>query len=160
MLGTQPAVTRAGVSYYLTGAYERTGTTYADRDKAFNRIPIIYLRDGRDALVLSGHHRCTAALLLGCPVLARVIEGPWGGAAMTVYITPLLLLGAGSLPLPVREVNTADDAVAAIEAGERIRMPEDAWDLGTEVLQRLGSDEETVADRIHFARTGRTTAAR
>ncbi len=70
--------TRAGVSYYLTGAYERTGTTYADRDKAFNRIPIIYLRDGRDALVLSGHHRCTAALLLGCPASARVIEGPWG----------------------------------------------------------------------------------
>ncbi len=79
---------------------------------------------------------------------------------MTVYITPLLLLSAGSLPLPVREVNTADDAVAAIEAGERIRMPEDAWDLATEVLQRLGSDEETVADRIHFARTGRTAAAR
>lgn len=76
---TQPSVTRAGVSHYLSDHYERTGETYADMDNAGNRRPIVYHRvDDDQYILLSGHHRGTAKLLRGEPLQAIVIHGPWG----------------------------------------------------------------------------------
>jgi hypothetical protein len=78
LCATQPSVTRAGVAYYLSRAWELTRTTYADRDRIGNRIPVVYARDDGQNLLLSGHHRASAALLRGTPLLARMIRGPWG----------------------------------------------------------------------------------
>lgn len=76
---TQPSITRAGVAYYLDNPdYYLTGETYADGDVAMNKYPVIYRRfDGQD-LILSGHHRAAAAALLGTPLRATVVDGPWG----------------------------------------------------------------------------------
>jgi hypothetical protein len=75
---SQPAITRAGVSYYLTGQYHRTGRTFADRFDPANRIPLIYRRDATELIILAGHHRSAAALLTGTPLLALLVNGGWG----------------------------------------------------------------------------------
>lgn len=80
---TQPNVTRGGVDYYMGGEYGRTGTTYADQGNAGNRHPFVYVREGMaegppTPMLLSGHHRATAALLKGEPLRARIVRGPWG----------------------------------------------------------------------------------
>jgi len=74
---TQPSVTAPGVDFYLTHRYRQTGDTFqGDRDRG-NRLPLIYVRD-REALILAGHHRATAALLQGRPLEAIVVAGAWG----------------------------------------------------------------------------------
>lgn len=72
---TQPFITRAGVAYYLTRVYELTGTTYADQHSRANRFPIISTSPNGQRVILSGHHRCAAALLRGQPVWARSTPG-------------------------------------------------------------------------------------
>ena len=67
---TQPMVTRSGVQHYASGEYDRTGETYADQHKAVNRFPVVYSRDDGTNILLSGHHRATAALLQGRPLRA------------------------------------------------------------------------------------------
>lgn len=74
---TQPAVTRAGVSYYLGDEYDHTGQTYGDQQQAGNRVPVVYDREGTK-MILSGHHRATAALLAGRQFRAKLVEGSWG----------------------------------------------------------------------------------
>lgn len=76
---TQPNITRGGVDYYMGDEYEKTGTTFADQGNAGNRFPVVYEREGVNVL-LSGHHRATAALLQGRPLPARRVVGPWGPA--------------------------------------------------------------------------------
>lgn len=63
---TQSGVTKPGVDYYMGDRYAATGRTYADQNAAGNRYPVIYRqpRTG-ELLILSGHHRATAALLDG-----------------------------------------------------------------------------------------------
>ena len=48
---TQRGVTKAGVAWYLTGRYEMTGETYADRDVPLNRFPVIYERSNGERLI-------------------------------------------------------------------------------------------------------------
>ncbi len=74
---TQPSVTRPGVDYYMGDDYNRTGETFADKGNAGNRHPTVYEREGVN-LLLSGHHRASAALLQGRPLPARKVVGPWG----------------------------------------------------------------------------------
>lgn len=74
---TQPEVTRGGTSYYMGDEYQKTGRTFADHADAANRVPLVYSREGQNVL-LTGHHRATAALLQGKQFNARQIEGPWG----------------------------------------------------------------------------------
>lgn len=74
---TQPSVTRAGVSHYLSSQqWEHTGQTFADQGNVGNRYPVVYrrARDGQDIL-LSGHHRAAAALMRGTPLRTRIVEG-------------------------------------------------------------------------------------
>jgi hypothetical protein len=80
---TQPSVLRPGVMHYMSGDYERTGRTYADQGKLGNDVPVVYRRNDPErntsqAVLLSGHHRATAALLRGQPLRAIVVDGPWG----------------------------------------------------------------------------------
>ena len=75
---TQPAITRGGVQHYLSDHYDRTGETFADHGNPGNRRPVVYRREDGQNLLLSGHHRATAALLQGRPLQAVVVHGPWG----------------------------------------------------------------------------------
>lgn len=74
---TQPSITKGGVEYYMGDEYEQTGATFADQGNAGNRFPVVYEREGVNML-LSGHHRASAALLKGRPLAARKVVGPWG----------------------------------------------------------------------------------
>ena len=76
---TQPSITRGGVEYYMGDEYKQTGTTYAEQHNPGNRFPVVYEREGVNML-LSGHHRASAALLRGEPLRARKVAGGWGPA--------------------------------------------------------------------------------
>lgn len=56
---TQGHVTYAGVKHYMHNT-----TLYKDQHQAGNQHPVVYHR-GEEALLLSGHHRATKALLNG-----------------------------------------------------------------------------------------------
>lgn len=74
---SQPAVTRGGVRHYLSGDYEKTGETFADKDNPGNKFPTVYERnDGSEKILLAGHHRMAARLLQGAPLRARRVQGP------------------------------------------------------------------------------------
>jgi hypothetical protein len=81
---TQPSITRAGVSHYLSNDYREGGPTYADQHDVGNQHPVVYRRAALDAgmphqdILLSGHHRAAASLLHGDQFRARLIEGGWG----------------------------------------------------------------------------------
>lgn len=81
---TQPSVTRDGVRHYMSDEYRETGETYADQNHkagahtAGNKVPLIYhTDDDRENVILSGHHRATAAMLGGQMLKAKVVTGPW-----------------------------------------------------------------------------------
>lgn len=77
---TQPSVTRGGVEHYMGDEYKRTGETFADQSNPGNKFPVVYVRQTEppEALLLSGHHRATAALLRGEQLDAIVTGGDWG----------------------------------------------------------------------------------
>lgn len=62
----QPSVTRDGVAYYMTDEYAISGRTFADGHDAGNKFPIVQVRERTgEHIIVSGHHRATAALLRG-----------------------------------------------------------------------------------------------
>jgi hypothetical protein len=75
---TQPFVIEPAARYYMTDEYRQTGRTWADQNQSGNRVPFVYDREGGESLLLSGHHRATAALLQGRQFDAVRVEGPWG----------------------------------------------------------------------------------
>jgi len=75
---TQPSVTRAGVQHYMSDDYRTHGTLYAQQENVGNQKPMVYHRDDGQSLLLSGHHRATAALLGDLPLGAIHVHGPWG----------------------------------------------------------------------------------
>jgi GNAT superfamily N-acetyltransferase len=79
---TQPSIVRGALDYYLTDEYARTGKTFEAGDNIGNEFPVVYVRDNGNgtkvAMILSGHHRASAALLQGRPLRAIVIEGGYG----------------------------------------------------------------------------------
>ena len=77
MRASQGGVTRQGVRYYMSEEYKRTGLTYADRDQAGNRVPVLARFPDGTLLILSGHHRAVAALLAGEMLHANVFDQPW-----------------------------------------------------------------------------------
>jgi len=72
LLASQPRVVRHHLRYYLTGEWERTGTTSADMAKVSNRFPLIELAGDGRKIIRTGHHRSLAALIQGRRVLCRV----------------------------------------------------------------------------------------
>ena len=77
LMATQGSVTREGVAHYLGPQFQQHGTLYADVHNQGNQHPTVYQRE-RDGgqMILSGHHRATAALMNGKQLQARVISGP------------------------------------------------------------------------------------
>lgn len=159
---TQTWVLAQHARYYLTGQWERTGTTSADRGAAHNRYPLIHVGQRGQLVILAGHHRSLAALIEGRPVRARVLR-PEGST--TVAVLPRLLVGsaegAGPEPtgIPVAATRT-DDPVAATEAilaGDTVLLP--SFELAAEILRGLGLDPALVEDRIALATSGRVLLA-
>lgn len=74
----QQWVTRGHMEYYMNDEDKTSGQTSADRGNIGNQAPVIYKREDGQSVILSGTHRATRALLRGEPLMARVIEGPWG----------------------------------------------------------------------------------
>jgi len=72
---SQPGVTRSGVKYYMGDTYAETGETYADKNNAGNQIPVVYNKSSGQRVILSGHHRATAALLKGEQFDALQVHG-------------------------------------------------------------------------------------
>jgi len=131
---SQPYATRAGVEYYLGPTWFRTGLTYADQEQRFNRLPVVERRsDGTDVL-LGGHHRSCASLLLGRPVLARCIvhAGRDAPVERVDLRLPSLALGPWSAAVAVDSVA---EALAAIEAGTPVSVP--TADLARSIEQSL-----------------------
>jgi hypothetical protein len=72
---TQPGITRGGVEYYMGDEYANTGRTFADQNNVGNTRPVVYHKSDGRSLLLSGHHRATAALLQGEQFNAHHIFG-------------------------------------------------------------------------------------
>lgn len=127
---SQPWVLRCHADYYLTGRWERTGLTSADRHLELNRFPVV-VADHRDrSVIVSGHHRATVALAEGRPLLVRrPATGPRHA------LTPLLWWDPTAAPV------TVTSAVRSISAGERCDVPD--RDVAQRVLAAL---QATVAD--------------
>lgn len=83
LVATQGEVTRAGVEHYMSEDYRRSRELFADRSNPGNRHPVVYARTHPETghvenLLLSGHHRATAALLRGKSLRAHFVEGGFG----------------------------------------------------------------------------------
>lgn len=169
---TQPAITRPGVNYYLGEEYTRTGRTYADFHRPTNRYPLIQCRThpvtGEEQfIILAGHHRSTAALIEGRPVLARVIENPTiqdlpedpdaNGAATrrAIAITPSLwLIPRGQYARgQCGRGHGARDHCAGLSRG--VTGTSTVADA-RRVLAGQGLDDDEVDERIRFARIGQS----
>ncbi len=70
---TQPSVVRAGVQHYLS---DPTSVYDDSHGGAANRYPIVYTRSNGQNIILTGHHRATAALLKGQPLQAIHVIDP------------------------------------------------------------------------------------
>ena len=77
---------------------------------------------------------------------------------MAHWLTPTLLLGRPPEASHVA-VETVSEALAVIESGRTALLPEGAWDTAKAVLEGLGLDEDTVADRLHYGQTGQPLRA-
>lgn len=108
---TQPWALRQHVSYYLSGAWERTGITSADRDSDANRYPTITL--GTEQVIHTGHHRALAALIQGRALLARTTASD---PSWAVAVTPSLHVGTVT-PLPAISASTPTEAADVINNG-------------------------------------------
>lgn len=120
---SQTYVLQGGVLYYLRDRWFRTGQTWADRHKLFNRLPVVERRsDGTDVIV-GGHHRSCAALLLGLPVLARIVAHPGrdGGERVDLRL-PSLAVGPWAA---AHAAPNAGAAAHAIASGTRVTVTDD-----------------------------------
>jgi hypothetical protein len=76
LLASQPSVVQHHLRYYMGRTFDLTGQTSADQGNVGNRFPVILHRPSRNQnVILSGHHRATAALLKGMPLRALRVEG-------------------------------------------------------------------------------------
>ena len=135
---SQPWVLRHHVAYYGTGEWERTGRTSADRHVELNQYPVVVPDHRGRTVIVSGHHRATAALVAGVPLRVRI-------AARTrrAAVTPLLFVD------PATAVDVPQ-ATIAIESGRpaSVRCTEDA----AEVLGGLGLGADEVRQRLSRVR--------
>jgi len=146
---TQGGLDRDGVVHDLGTVFHEQGTTYADHH---DPDPVVLVRDRDGAhLLLAGHHRATAALLRGVPLLARVVGGP---THKRDTFHPTQGVSYGPVPPTFAAVLAADVAVAvaAVRAGGSVHVPDTA--TARQVLGGLGLDVEAVTARLHYAATG------
>jgi hypothetical protein len=148
---TQTWVLHQHVAWYLTGQWERTGTTSADRGKAHNRYPLIYEDQWGDLVIAAGHHRSMAALIEGRPVRARVLR-PEGATAVAV-LPHLFVTSSGTGGSGATSTDDAHEAAKVISSGETSVVP--SLEIATKALQHLGMASALVQDRLEMASHGR-----
>lgn len=130
---SQPWVLRGHVAYYLTGRWERTGLTSADRHIELNRFPVV-IEQGARMVIAAGHHRATAALIDGRPLLVRQL------ATRGMFaVTPLLWWEPGA------DTDDAASVVGAVAAGRRRSVG--SLEAAAEVLVGLGVPDAEVRHR-------------
>lgn len=151
---TQPGITRAGVSYYMEDHYRRSGRTYAGPLDIGNKFPVVRKRSGQ-LILLGGHHRTAAALLLGRAVRARVVGPVEPESSDCVVVTPSLMAG-GYAPSFVH-VACADrwTAEVFVNMRETAWLPEYSHHAISHLLRELGVGESWLQHQMHFAATGR-----
>ena len=153
LCATQGGLDRDGVVHYLGTVFREQGTTYADHNDPGNADPVVLVRERDGAhLLLAGHHRATAALLRGVPLLARLVGGARDDRRDTFH--PTQGVSYGPIPPTFAAVLTADVAVAvaAVRAGGSVHVPDGV--TARQVLGGLGLDDEAVTARLHYAATG------
>jgi hypothetical protein len=125
---SQPAVLRSHVAHYLSGEWERTGRTSADRHSLANQYPLVVDTAEGHRVVVAGHHRAVAALIQAQPLLARIRSE----AARPIALTPFVWIDAeeeGSQPC-------VEDAADRVRRGHIVCLS--AIAEGLEVLAALG----------------------
>ena len=137
---SQPWVLRRHADHYLTGRWERTGKISADGHAELNQFPVVVLDHCQRSVIVSGHHRATAALVEGRPLLVRR-----AGTTAAQAVTPLLWWDPA-----VDEVD-AEAVAARIKSDHRAFAP--TLELAVDVLARLG-----VEPHIAGATTARVSA--
>lgn len=152
---SQPGLTRAGVAYYLGDEYRRSGRTYADQFDAANKYPVVHAR-GSDLVLLTGHHRAAAALLLGEPLRARVAAldqptEPSGGVA----VTPSLFVGGTAPPVAHERCVQTWHAEVWINLGATAWLPAAQAHEIRHLGYELGIEPAWAHHQLHFAQTGR-----
>jgi hypothetical protein len=147
---TQTWVLHHHVAWYLTGQWERTGTTSADRGKAHNRYPLIYQDQWGDLVIAAGHHRSMAALIEGRPVRARILRPE---KATAVAVLPHLLVARnGNVEVEATPTDGGHEAASVVSSGETAVVS--SFEVATMALQHLGMASGLVQDRLEMASRG------
>jgi hypothetical protein len=142
---SQPWVLRHHAAYYLTGEWERTGRTSADRHLELNRYPVVVMDHRGRPVIAAGHHRAAAALVTGQSLLVRAVA-----TGSVCAITPLLFWDPNSDPVDARTV------VQRIECGQRCAVA--SLDLAYAILVALGVPADEATHRIERVRRQATSA--
>lgn len=73
LTATQPFVTHGGLHHYLS---DTSGSLYDRKSGESNQFPTVFEDEQTgERRILTGHHRATAALLLGTPMTGRLVRG-------------------------------------------------------------------------------------
>lgn len=77
---SQPGIQHGALRHYLSqeqfGGPEKSKDVFAKNDGVSNNHPVFFEnQDTGERVILSGHHRTTAALISGSPIRARVVRG-------------------------------------------------------------------------------------
>lgn len=153
MYATQTFCVSSHVAYYRTGVWERTGQTSADRGRAHNRYPLVWVDNVGRQILLAGHHRSLAALIDSRPVRCRVLRSTGDDSSA---VLPLLLVGEGCA---VAHTVATDPATAAhlVQDGRTALVPDRL--AAERTLVTLGLPADVVDDRMTMATTGRCMIA-
>lgn len=74
VLGSQPSIVAHITRHYLEGG--RNAPIHSDQENVGNQMPFVYVhRNTGELRLLTGHHRASAALLRGEPLVARYTIG-------------------------------------------------------------------------------------
>jgi hypothetical protein len=151
--GIQRQVTRDGVQYYLGDEYRQTGLTYADRDQPSNKHPIAYRNPRTDQWVLlAGHHRATADLILGRPTEAIVIPN------RTIVVEPeFAVVGDATVPLMYRDIS---NLLAVDESNDAALTVEQAIEAISALTPALVASDEDATAVLHGLGIRRSEAGR
>ena len=142
----QWGVVRHHAVHYLTGEWERTGRTSADRKVLSNQYPVI-AQDHHGRLVIRvGHHRSLAALINGHLVRCRLLT-PAAQSGDAVAVSPSLFIGTTST-LPHQQHTNPSQAAESITNGNTVIVP--SREIATATLALLGLTAAEIAFRFRF----------
>lgn len=144
LVATQAWLVRHHALHYMTGEWERSGTTSADMASAANRYPVVTVDDMGSHVIRTGHHRSFAALIEGRPLTARVFA-PHRTAASGPTAEDRPYVVTVEFQLGPRHLDANGEAAL-----------EDA----RQHLADIGLDEAQILDRLSMATSGRTTSDR